>query len=134
MFNQVRGGLARLPADVGLLILRVGFAGIMLVQHGLPKLMGYETMMNTFPDPLGISSPLSYILAVFAEFFCSALVIVGYQTRLATIPLISTMVVAGFIVHASDPFAKKELAIEYLVAFLAILFTGPGRHAFNANS
>ena len=57
---------------------------------------------------------------------------IGLKTRLASVPLIVTMIVAAFIVHAGDPFAKKELALVYLVGFLAIFFTGPGEYSVDA--
>jgi putative oxidoreductase len=48
---------------------------------------------------------------------------------LASIPVIITMGVAAFIVHASDPVAIKEKALLYLFAFLAIALLGAGKHS-----
>ena len=114
--------------SIGLLLLRLGFGGLMLT-HGIPKIMNYATLATQFPDPLGMGSQLSVTMAIGAEVGCSALLILGLFTRLATIPLIITMLVAILIVHGGDPFAKKELAITYLIPFLTLLLTGPGRFA-----
>ncbi len=117
--------------DVGYLILRVGAGGTMAWQHGWPKLIGFADKMDTFSDPFGVSPAMSLALIVFAEFFCAILVMLGLWTRLATIPLIIGMAVAAFMVHGDDAFKKKEMAVIYLVIFLAILFFGSGRYAVN---
>ncbi len=119
--------LNSLMHSVGLLVLRVSFGLMMLGAHGYGKLMNFRTLSGTFPDPLGIgSSSISLMLAIFAEFFCSVLIILGLFTRLATIPLIVTMLVAVTVVHAKDPWNAKELGVAYLAAFTTILITGSG--------
>jgi len=99
-----------------------------MLTHGLPKLAkllpGQEI---SFPDPLGISPLFSLILAVFAEVVCSLLIILGLGTRLAALPLAITMAVAGFMVHAADPFQRKELALMYLLAYISLMVTGSGK-------
>lgn len=112
--------------DVGLLFLRVAASSMILFGHGLGKAMSYMSNLNSFPDPLGIGSPVSATLATFAEFLCSILVLIGFKARLAAIPLVITMLVAGFIVHGADPWARKELAFLYAVCFISIALVGPG--------
>ena len=118
--------------SVSLLILRLFFGGVMLFAHGWPKLAAINERISTFPDPLGVGSPLSYSLAVFAEVGCAILVMVGLMTRFALVPLIITMAVAFFVVHGADPFAKKELAFMYLAAYVAMLLPGPGLFSLDA--
>ena len=115
----------------GLLLLRVGVGALMLFGHGLPKLMAWNERFHTFGDPLGVGSEVSYLLAVFAEVFCSVFLMLGWWTRLAVIPLIITMLVAAFIVHGADPWGRKEMAILYLMPFLTLLITGPGRYSLD---
>lgn len=114
-------------SSIGLFLLRVGAGGLMLWFHGLPKLLEFGEKAATFPDPFGFGSKFSLGLAVFAEFFCSILVIWGILTRLAAIPLVTTMMTAVFIIHADDPWTKKEFALLYAIPFLALIFTGPGK-------
>ncbi|MFH1514072.1 MAG: DoxX family protein [bacterium] len=120
-----------LSTDIGLLLIRVGFASFMLFGHGLGKLTGYAEKSASFPDPLGIGSPASMALVVFAEFFASVAILFGFLTRLAVVPLIITMAVAGLIIHSADPFNIKELAVLYLLPFVALFFTGPGRFSLD---
>lgn len=112
-----------------LLIIRVA-AGAFMLTHGIPKL---QTLLAggeiSFSDPIGLGPTISLVLAVFAEFFCSVLLILGISTRLATIPLIITMAVAAFISHGSDPFGRKELSLLYLLIFITILIYGGGKFA-----
>ncbi|WP_207426938.1 DoxX family protein [Pedobacter sp. SYSU D00535] len=121
---------APLSLDAGLLILRV-FAGGLMLTHGLPKLMKVMEGNTQFGDPLGLGTELSLYLAILAEVLCALLVILGLFTRIATIPLIITMFVAFFVVHASDPLTVKELALIYLSIFLTIFFTGPGNYSID---
>lgn|SRR5690606_28693383 len=113
---------------IWLLIFRVGVAGFMLT-HGYPKLIKVLNGDMQFGDPFGIGAEISLILAAFAEAICSFLIIIGLGTRLATIPVIITMATAAFIVHANDPLSRQELPIIYLLAFITILITGPGKYS-----
>jgi len=115
----------------GLLVLRVGVGSLMLFGHGWGKLSNFSAIAPNFPDPLGFGSGVSLGLAVFAEFFCSLALIFGFLTRVAAIPLIITMLMAAFVIHAADPFKKMELALVYLVPFLTILLSGPGKYSID---
>lgn len=112
-----------------LLVLRVGIASFMIV-HGYQKL-GWLTAGGEiqFGDPIGIGAPASLVLTVFAEFFCSILILLGLGTRLAVIPLIITMLVAVFIVHSPDGFDKKELGLHYLLVYLFLWVAGSGKYS-----
>lgn len=121
-----------LLADLGLLLLRLGAGLGMAGAHGWPKLSRFAELSERFPDPLGVGSTTSLALAVFAEAGCGILLAVGLGTRLATIPLAFTMTIAAFVVHASDPWARKELALAYLVIYVALALTGAGRFSIDA--
>lgn len=114
-----------------LLLIRIVVAVFMLT-HGWPKLQklvaGGEIK---FGDPLGIGMAPSLALVVFAEFLCSILIGIGLATRLATIPLIITMVVAAFISHGADPFGRKELALLYLLLYIFLLVAGSGKYSLD---
>ena len=113
------------------LILRIGFGGFMLT-HGIPKMMtlfaGGEIQ---FADPIGLGATASLVLTVFAEFVCAALIVIGFKTKWATYPLIITMLVAAFVVHADDPIGKKEFALLYAVGFIAISLLGAGKYSID---
>ena len=116
-----------LAVDYGLLIIRVGI-GLMMLTHGLPKM---EQLFSgepvQFASVFGMGPALSLGLTVFAEVLCSLLLILGFATRFAAIPLLITMMVAVLMIHGGDPFAKKEIGTLYLVGYATLLLAGPGR-------
>ncbi|HET8886582.1 MAG TPA: DoxX family protein [Salinimicrobium sp.] len=117
--------------NIALLIIRVAIGGMMLA-HGIPKLLmlfGPEPLQ--FPGMFGMSPALTLGLAVFAEFLCSIFIIFGLWTRLASIPLIITMVVAVFYVHVADPFSSKELGLQYLMGYVVLLLLGSGKFSID---
>lgn len=116
--------------DFALLILRSTAGAFMLFAHGLPKLKSliFSKEIN-FPDPLSIGSMPSLLLTSFSEFFCSLLLILGLFTRASLIPLIVTMLVAAFVHHAEDPFSQKEKALLFLMIYIFLFLTGPGKYS-----
>lgn len=123
---------SQIALTAGLLFLRIATGGMMLFAHGIGKLMHFQEKVQVFPDPIGLGSAASLSLAVFAEVFCSIAVMLGIATRLTAVPLVITMFVAAFIVHADDPWHKTEFALLYLVPFLTLVFTGAGRWSLDA--
>ncbi|MCM1312941.1 MAG: DoxX family protein [Bacteroides sp.] len=105
--------------------------GVLLLNHGVEKWASYTTLADTFPDPLHIGGHLSLILVIFAELICSVAFMFGFLYRLAMIPMIISMAVAFFVVHAADPMSAKELAFVYLVSFVLLYVAGPGRYSID---
>lgn len=112
--------------DTALLLLRLWFGGAMLVNSGWGKIFRLLENPSEFRDPLGIGPELSLALVVFAEVPCAMLVMLGLVTRLAAIPLIITMLVAGFVVHWFH-----ISATSYLVAYVVLALMGPGRYSLD---
>lgn len=114
-------------ADLALLFLRTALGLSMLLLHGWGKLIHLGNGTD-FPDPLGIGKYPTLILSLFAEIFCSALLIGGVLTRFAAAVLLITMSVAFFQVHQGD-FSQSgaELAAVYLIGFATLLIAGGGR-------
>ncbi len=115
--------------DLALLLLRLGFGGFMLT-HGIPKIEMLSDP-SKFADPLGVGNMTSLILTLIGEVVAPIFVIIGFKTKMATIPTIITMAVAAFMVHGADPLGKKEPALLYLIVFLVIFLSGPGRFSLD---
>ena len=111
--------------DLAKLILRLQ-AGLLMLTHGWPKLQNFAERSEPFADPFGVSSPVSLSLVIFAEVFCSVLLIVGWKTRWVVIPLIITMLVIIFDIQWDDPFRRKELPLMFLGAYISLLMAGAG--------
>ena len=95
--------------NIATLILRLTFGFIILWQHGIAKLKGFSTMQYTFFDPFHIGHRWSLVLVIFAEVFCAALVIMGFVTRVALIPLIITLGVALVVYHKGQGLGNRSL-------------------------
>ena len=120
--------MKKVSIDFGLLLIRVGFS-IGMMTHGYGKFLKIIQGNFEFGDPIGIGPTFSLILAAIGEFIAPILIILGWKTRLATIFPTLTMLVAFAIVHDGDPFSRKEKDFVYLIAFLTLYFTGPGKYS-----
>lgn len=131
MKNTYTTNLNLKNVDLGLLIFRIALSGLLLT-HGYPKLIRFFSGEEIrFADPIGLGEVTTFTLAVFAEFICSILVILGLGTRLAVIPIIATMAVVALIVHMPDGFGRQELPLLYLSGFLLLFFTGGGKYSLD---
>ena len=118
--------------DILVLLLRISIAAFMIT-HGWPKFLKLlEGGEIQFGNPIGLGPALSFILVVFAEFFCSVLIGIGLGTRLATIPLMFTMFVAAFISHGDDPFRRKETVLLYILLYITLLVTGSRKYSIDS--
>lgn len=112
---------------LSLLAVRLVCGGGLAFVHGWSKLNNFNSLSESFPDPIKVGSPtLSLALAIFGEFVCGILVAIGCFTRISAVAPLFTMSVAILIVHAGDPYEKRELALLYAVGFLVILLKGAG--------
>lgn len=119
----------KLLNNLGILLVRLLSGGMMLT-HGIPKigrLLGEGPVK--FADPFGLGPEISLAMAIFSEVICAILIMIGFKTRLATIPLMVTMLVAAIYAHWDDPFGDKELPLVYFTTYLGILISGGGKYA-----
>ena len=116
---------------VSFLILAVRlFFGVLFFVHGLDKLMNFSVLSETYPSFFGLGSYMTLMLAVFSEFCCSLFLIAGLLERIMVLPMIVAMGVAFYDVHdAMMP--EGELSLIYLVMFIILFFTGPGRYSLD---
>jgi putative oxidoreductase len=118
--------------DLGLAFLRL--AGLGLASHGYQKIFGghMDGFAGAVKD-MGFPLPVVFAwAAAVSELAGGALVAVGLFTRPAAVFGAITMFVAAFLAHATDPFAKRELALLYLVILLALACCGAGKWSLDA--
>lgn len=107
-----------------LLALRLLFGGLLLM-HGIMKIIDFDVLSVSFPDPIGIGSTYSLGLAIFAEVVCSCGFILGLLFRLSLLPMIMTMGVAFLGVHGGN-IQGGELSLIFLLIFCLLWIAGPG--------
>ncbi|HEY0966242.1 MAG TPA: DoxX family protein [Opitutaceae bacterium] len=125
-----------ISVDIGLLLLRVGLGSSMLVLHGWGKLMRLVEGNLAFSDPIGLGPVPSLALAVFAEFLCSLLLIVGWSTHIAALAGAVTMAVAFSSAHGMRLTGEGngELAFIYLIGYVGLFFAGGGRFSLDGQA
>lgn len=120
--------------NVGLLIIRLCF-GIVMIVHGLPKLMGgverWEKLGGSMAN-LGITFyPVFWgFMAAITETFGGLLLLAGFAFQPVCILLAFTMLVAS-IRHlaAGDGLAVASHALELCILFVGLMFTGAGAYS-----
>jgi len=118
-------------ADAGLLLLRFGPGFTMAYAHGWGKLMHFGEYSADFYNFLGLGGAFSLALTVTAELFCSILIMIGLGTRLASIPLIITMMVIVFDLKADKPLSEFETPLLFMMIFVVLLITGAGKYSLD---
>lgn len=122
-------------SNMARLFLRL-FVGVMFMQFGIRHLMNFEQMSATFPGTMGMSSETSLIVMIIIELLCSLLIMVGFLTRLATIPPIISMLFAEHYIladiHTISPYLIDSiqpgyLPIMFIGIYLFIILAGPGK-------
>ena len=96
----------------------------------MDKLANVNQLADTFPDVTGLGSYMSLIVSIFCEFCCSLFLIAGLLIRIAVIPMMIAMAVAFFVVH-DGMLPEGELSLIYLVMFIILYITGPGKFSMD---
>ncbi len=134
-FDRERSAAGIRAMDVGLFIVRLAL-GIIFIAHGGQKVFGWfggrglEATVTGFAG-MGIPAAMAY-LAAFTEFFGGIAVVIGLLSRLASLGLAVTMVVAIVMVHGKNGFFAPtgfEYNLALLAMALAVAVAGPGRIA-----
>lgn len=112
-----------------ILCLRI-FFGLIFLLHGFEKLMNFNELSTTFPSVFGFGSYMTLMVAIFTEFCCSLFLMTGLLLRIMAIPMIISMAVAFFDIHDAM-LPEGELALIYMIVFLILYFTGPGRYSLD---
>jgi putative oxidoreductase len=127
--------------SLGILLVRV-IIGVLMAFYGYQKLINFETMAASDfwakeVSFLGMTGKTPLALTIFAEFFCSLLLIIGLFTRLALIPLLICMgyiiaCVAKFeVIYSGDNGIEVNNAFVYFMIYLGIYLTGPGNYSLD---
>lgn len=117
--------------NLGLLVLRL-FVAYIVIKAGYDGF--YIEGLEKFSDDLtslGVPFPLiSAYLAVLTGFFAPMFYVIGFGTRLASIPLVVTFAVATFVAKGADVMALNYsefgMPLGILISCLVILIYGAG--------
>ena len=106
------------------------FFGALFMMHGLDKLTHFNELSTTYTSILGLGSYMTLMLSIFTELCCSIFLMTGLLVRITVIPMIVAMAVAFFDLHDAI-MPEGELALIYLILFIILYLTGPGRYSID---
>ena len=111
---------------LGMLFVNTGWGKV----HDIPKVVGFFVELK-IPMPL-----LNAYVVSWSELLCGTALIVGLATRLSTIPLIVSMIVAILTARLGDIHGLGSLAqvdeFTYLALLVVVAFVGPGALSLDA--
>ena len=123
-FHQAIALLDRIPLSIIQLMFRVAIAAVFW-SSGLTKIASWDTTIALFRDeymvPL-VPPAIAAVMSATFELSCSALIVVGLATRLATLPLLGMTLVI-------EVFVYPEYWTQHLMwasVLLFLLTKGPG--------
>jgi putative oxidoreductase len=104
--------------------------GLLFLEHGTGKLLGFPTLTGLDQMPHGL-----LLFTGFMELIGGALIVVGFMTRPVAFVLSGFMAAAYFMVHFPMGFFPAlnfgEPAVLYCFAFLFLAAAGPGDWAID---
>jgi len=119
-------------AHIGLAILRIYTGLSMAFAHGFGKIPPSEGFIEG-TGAMGFPLPAAFAwLAGLSEFAGGLLLALGLMTRPAAFFMGSTMLVAAFVRHGADPFARQEKALLFLFIAIAFACIGAGKYGVDA--
>jgi putative oxidoreductase len=121
------------PADIGLLILRVG-VGAAMIQAGLIKALDFGTTTG-FMESGGWSLPtLAALMVTIAETAGGVGLILGLLTPLAACAVIGAMICAWAVNVSQGAFWSEPFNVPFLlfIGAATLLFTGAGAYSVDA--
>jgi putative oxidoreductase len=121
------------PADIGLLILRIG-VGAAMIQAGLMKVFDFSTTAG-FMDSGGWNLPtLAALMVTVAETAGGIGLILGLLTPLAACAVVGAMICAWAVNVSQGAFWSEPFNVPFLlfVGAAALLFTGSGAYSVDA--
>lgn len=125
--------------DVGLLLLRVTVALLMLL-HGISKIKGGVGGIETAMVKNGLPAFVAYGVYI-GEIIAPILMIIGWRTRIASLLVFFTMIVAVYVAHPTDVLKLNdhgasaiELQLLFVIGALALFFMGAGKYALSSKN
>ncbi|MGF1546590.1 MAG: DoxX family protein [Thiotrichales bacterium] len=124
--------------DIGAWVAPLGLRFVLAYEFweaGVEKLRGenwFESIRDQFPFPFNLLPPdWSWQMATWTELLAPLALVLGLGTRFASLALIILTIVAWVSVHAGSGYNVCDngfkLPLIYLVMFLPLLLTGPGK-------
>lgn len=117
--------------DMGMLFFRVVLSLELIAAHGLKKIGFGVAIAEQIPNPLGLPESVNSLFAISANLFFPILVIFGFLTRLAVVPILAVTLTGYLVLHWNDAALVKDTPFMYSLAYLLVLVLGPGKYSMD---
>jgi putative oxidoreductase len=122
---------SRLVFNLGMLFIRTAASLEMIFVHGFKKLGAGAGEAEKIPNPLHLPEVFNTAFAISANIFFPFLVLIGFCTRLATLPSLAVTLTGYFILHWNDAALIRDTPYIYSIIYLLILALGPGKYSID---
>ena len=116
-------------SDCGMLLLRVAVSLEIAIVHGFKKIGVGVSQAENIPNPLHLPDAFNNVFAIAANIVFPFFVLIGFFTRLSTLPTLAVTLTGYFVVHWNDTLLEKDTPFIYSLIFLIILILGPGKYS-----
>ncbi len=117
--------------NCGMFCFRVLVSIELIMAHGLKKVGVGVKEAEHIPNPLHLPETFNNGFAIAANLFFPLLVIVGFCTRLATLPTLAVTLTGYFVVHWHGTLLERDTPFMYSLAFLLIAVLGAGKYSID---
>lgn len=117
--------------DKILFIFRIIVSTQLIIVHGLKKIGVGTGVPETVPNPFNFPNWFNDSFAIAANLIFPLFIIVGYYTRIASIPILAVTLSGYFVVHWNDPLLVSDVPFMYSLSFLLIAFSGAGKYSLD---
>ncbi|ESU18970.1 DoxX family protein [Flavobacterium cauense R2A-7] len=117
--------------DIALLVFRISLSVELMVAHGLKKLGIGVAAAEQVPNPLHLPEAFNSLFANAANLFFPVLVIFGFFTRIAVLPILAVTLTGYFVLHWNDSLLIKDTPYMYSLCYLLLFILGSGRYSLD---
>lgn len=122
---------APLSYNIAMLLFRTAASLELMVVHGFKKLGVGTAEAENIPNPLHLPDAFNNVFAVSANILFPVFILLGFCTRLATLPVLAVTLTGYFVLHWNDAPLVRDTPGIYSLVFLLILVLGPGKYSID---
>jgi len=115
----------------GMFCFRVLASLELIVAHGFKKVGIGVQEAEHIPNPLHFPETFNSRFAIAANIVFPVFVILGFCTRLASLPTLAVTLTGYFVVHWNGTLLEKDTPFMYSLVFLLITVLGAGKYSID---
>jgi putative oxidoreductase len=114
-----------------MLVFRILLCLQLMTVHGFKKLGWGVQIKETIPNPLHLPEFFNQWFTIAANLVFPFFILVGFFTRLCSIPILAVTLTGYFVLHKSDTLLVRDVPFVYSLCFLLLLCLGAGKYSLD---